>query len=250
MTLEPILAAANFLLPHSTPSSSRSLLTLTPLMPRLFSHGNISKGKGKAVLGDEHDTFEHPDWLHAPHRMLSYLIYRCRCIDTDVVIFVPPTIQIHLLSALIALGSPDIVHDPFYLTSTRQDTVCPASGNANTRALSLVRRKRPNTPTPARPIMRPLPSLSIALLMASPCPTLPTSLISKRPGAHLRNSESSLLHQTLPWFSHSLIELCPSSRTNFRTKIICANSFGGLCDYDAPSDNSAMPMTRFTHYAF
>lgn len=246
MTLEPLLAAANFLLPHSTPSSSRSLLALTSLMPRLFSHGDISKGKGKAVLGDEHDTLEYPDWLHAPHRMLSYLIYRSRCIDT--VIFVPPTIQIHLLSALIALGSPDIVHDPSYLTSTRQDTVCPASGNANTRALSPVRRKRPNTPTLARPIMRPLPSLSIALLMASPCPTLPTWLISKRLGMHLRNSESSLLHQTLPWFSHSLIELCPSSRTNFRTKIICVNLFGGLCDYDVPSDNSAISMTRFTRY--
>jgi hypothetical protein len=59
-------------------------------MPRHFSHGDFSKGIGKekgkekAVLGDEHDTFEHPDWLHAPHRMLSYLIYRC--IDTDLVI--------------------------------------------------------------------------------------------------------------------------------------------------------------------
>jgi len=82
MTLEPLLAAANFLLPHSALPSSRSLLALTTLMPRLFSHADISKGigkekgKGKAVLGDENDTFEHSDWLHAPHRMLSYLIYR------------------------------------------------------------------------------------------------------------------------------------------------------------------------------
>lgn len=82
MTLEPLLAVANFLLPHSTLPSSRSLLTLATLMPRLFSHADISKGigkekgKGKAVLGDDNETFEHSDWLHAPHCMLSYLIYR------------------------------------------------------------------------------------------------------------------------------------------------------------------------------
>ena len=77
MTLEPFLAAANFLLPQSALSSSRSFLALTALMPRLFSHAEgigKEKGKGKAVLGDDHDTFEHSDWLHAPHRMLSYLI--------------------------------------------------------------------------------------------------------------------------------------------------------------------------------
>ncbi|KAH9179566.1 hypothetical protein EDB89DRAFT_1877415 [Lactarius sanguifluus] len=79
MTLEPFLAAANFLLPNSTLSSTRSLLALTTLMPRLFTHADISlakhskgigkeKGKGKAVLGDDHDSFEHSDWLHAPHR--------------------------------------------------------------------------------------------------------------------------------------------------------------------------------------
>ena len=77
MTLEPFLAAANFLLPQSALSSSRSFLALTALMPRLFSHAEgigKEKGKGKAVLGDDHDTFEHSDWFHAPHRMLSYLI--------------------------------------------------------------------------------------------------------------------------------------------------------------------------------
>ncbi|KAI9447913.1 hypothetical protein H4582DRAFT_2051532 [Lactarius indigo] len=79
MTLEPFLAAANFLLPNSTLSSARSLLALTTLMHRLFTHADISlakhskgigkeKGKGKAVLGDDHDSFEHSDWLHAPHR--------------------------------------------------------------------------------------------------------------------------------------------------------------------------------------
>ncbi|KAI9467140.1 hypothetical protein BJY52DRAFT_1219923 [Lactarius psammicola] len=78
MTIEPFLAAANFLLPHSSLSSTRSLLALTTLMPRLFSHADISlskhskgigkgKGKGKAVLGDDHDSFEHSDWLHPPH---------------------------------------------------------------------------------------------------------------------------------------------------------------------------------------
>ena len=82
MTLEPLLAAANFLLPFSALPSSRSLLALATLMPKLFSHADISKGigkekgKGKAVLGDDNDTFEHSDWLPAPHRMLSYLIYR------------------------------------------------------------------------------------------------------------------------------------------------------------------------------
>lgn len=108
MTLEPFLAAANFLLPHSSLSSSRSLLALTTLMPRLFSHADISlskhskgigkgKGKGKAVLGDDHDSFEHSDWLHAPHRMLSCLIYHC--IDTDIIICAtnnsdPPSLRI------------------------------------------------------------------------------------------------------------------------------------------------------------
>ena len=74
MTIEPFLAAANLFLP---PPSSRSLLALTTLMPRLISHSKgvgKGKGKGKAVLGDDHDSFEHSDWLHAPHRMLSYLI--------------------------------------------------------------------------------------------------------------------------------------------------------------------------------
>ncbi|KAH9077045.1 hypothetical protein EDB83DRAFT_2671731 [Lactarius deliciosus] len=85
MTLEPFLAAANFLLPNSTLSSARSLLALTALMPRLFTHADISlakhskgigkeKGKGKAVLGDDHDSFEHSDWLHAPHRHPSLRI--------------------------------------------------------------------------------------------------------------------------------------------------------------------------------
>ncbi|KAH9060953.1 hypothetical protein EDB87DRAFT_1808159 [Lactarius vividus] len=78
MTLEPFLAAANFLLPNSTLSSARSFFALTTLMPRLFTHADISlakhskgigkeKGKGKAVLGDDHDSFEHSDWLHTPH---------------------------------------------------------------------------------------------------------------------------------------------------------------------------------------
>ncbi|KAI0307047.1 hypothetical protein B0F90DRAFT_511854 [Multifurca ochricompacta] len=76
--VEPFLAAANFLLPHST-SPSRSLLALRTLMPRLLlhlssssqphiSHAHGSKGKGKAVLGDDNDLFEYSDWLYTAHR--------------------------------------------------------------------------------------------------------------------------------------------------------------------------------------
>ncbi|KAF8272116.1 hypothetical protein EI94DRAFT_1719030 [Lactarius quietus] len=66
-------------------------------MPRLFSHGNISngiakeKGKGKAVLGDDSDTFEHQDWLHTPHHPPSVRVmspwfsgHRTRPILSDV----------------------------------------------------------------------------------------------------------------------------------------------------------------------
>ncbi|KAI0303962.1 hypothetical protein BC826DRAFT_1100890 [Russula brevipes] len=73
--VEPFLALANFLLPQST-SSSRSLFALQALMSRLllhtpsrpdFSQAQTSKGKGKAVLGDDHSLFERSDWLHIAH---------------------------------------------------------------------------------------------------------------------------------------------------------------------------------------
>ncbi|KAH9965808.1 hypothetical protein BC827DRAFT_1264898 [Russula dissimulans] len=74
--VEPFLTIANFLLPQSS-SSSRSLLAFHALMPRpLFSfaashpdisHAQRSKRKGKAVLGDDHASFERSDWLHIAH---------------------------------------------------------------------------------------------------------------------------------------------------------------------------------------
>jgi hypothetical protein len=78
--VEHFLALANFLLPQST-SSSRSLLALHALVSRPLlspasyqpdmSRAQHSKGKGKAVLGDDHGLFEHSDWLHIAHRKLS-----------------------------------------------------------------------------------------------------------------------------------------------------------------------------------
>ena len=78
--VEHFLALANFLLPQST-SSSRSLLALHTLMSRLLlspaysqpdmSRVQHSKGKGKAVLGDDPGLFEHSDWLHIVHRKSS-----------------------------------------------------------------------------------------------------------------------------------------------------------------------------------
>ena len=80
LMVEHFLAVANFLLPQST-SSSRSLLALHTLMPRLLSSSassqpdlsrvQHSKGKGKAVLGDDHGSFERSDWLHIAHRKSS-----------------------------------------------------------------------------------------------------------------------------------------------------------------------------------
>ena len=73
LMVEHFLAVANFLLPQST-SSSRSLLALHILMPRLLLSSALSqpdlsrvqypKGKGKVVLGDSHGSFERSDWLH------------------------------------------------------------------------------------------------------------------------------------------------------------------------------------------
>lgn len=76
LMVEYFLAIANSLLPQST-SSSRSFLALHTLMPRLrlssaspqpdLSRVQHSNGKGKAVLGDDHGSFERPDWLHIAH---------------------------------------------------------------------------------------------------------------------------------------------------------------------------------------
>ena len=76
-----VLTIAIFLLPQSTPSS-RSLLALHSLIPRLFfsqsdmshAHRSKGKGKGKAALGDDHGLYENSDWLHIAHRKSSRLI--------------------------------------------------------------------------------------------------------------------------------------------------------------------------------
>jgi len=80
--VEHFLAVANFLLPQST-SASRSLLALHALVSRPLlspasyqpdmsrAHAQHSKGKGKAVLGDDNGLFEHSDWLHIAHRKSS-----------------------------------------------------------------------------------------------------------------------------------------------------------------------------------
>ncbi|KAH9977659.1 hypothetical protein BGW80DRAFT_1455839 [Lactifluus volemus] len=56
----------HFLVPHSisTPASIRMLI------PRLLVclASDVGKGKGKAVVRDDHDLFERLDWLHTAHR--------------------------------------------------------------------------------------------------------------------------------------------------------------------------------------
>jgi hypothetical protein len=186
--------AANFLLPQST-SSSRSLLAIH--IPRLLlspasyqhemSRAQCSKGKrkGKAVvLGDDHGLFEHSDWLHIAHRTSSQFMHRK--LDPDVSL-TPPNQTVHF-PALPPLGHRHTLPAPLFSTAPlsrgRRDMIRTASRNAEMYGTSPSMPTQYDTATLARPNQRYyLPPWSIASLMASPYPTLPSLLILNPPGA-------------------------------------------------------------------
>jgi|SRR6266403_2380262 len=147
----PLLAIANFLLPQST-ASSRPLLALNALLPRLFLslasfqtdmsrvHSSAgkrkAKGKGKAAIGDDHALFEHSDWLHIAQRKSSSPHLRPVPRRHQFL----SSIQTAPFTALAAFGPRATVHTPLRLAPSLspppQSTVHPASGKAKVYGIS------------------------------------------------------------------------------------------------------------------
>jgi hypothetical protein len=170
LMVEPFLAVANFLLPHSTAASSRPLLALNTLIPRLSlslasfqadmsrAHSSTGKRKGKAALGDDHHAlFEHSDWLHVSQRKSSVLIYGQFHADISFL----SSIQTAPFTALAAFGPRATVHTPLRpapsLSPRPQSTLHPASGKANMYGISAAKHRQCGTATLARPTTYHLP---------------------------------------------------------------------------------------------
>jgi hypothetical protein len=162
--VEPFLAVANFLLPQSTAASSRPLLALNTLIPRLSlssasfqtdmsrAHSSNGKRKGKAALGDDHlASFERSDWLHISQRKSSLLMYGQFHADVSFV----SSIQTAPFTALAAFGPRATVHTPLCpapsLSPRPQSTLHPASGKAKTYGISAAKLRRYGTARMARP---------------------------------------------------------------------------------------------------
>jgi hypothetical protein len=169
--LEPFLAIANFLLPHST-ASSRPLFAQNSLIPRLslslasfqtdMSRVHTSskgKRKGKAALGDDHALFEHSDWLHIAQRKSSLLI--CGQFHADIHIIYATSNQTAPFTALAAFGPRATVHIPHSptppLSPRPQNSLHPASGKAEMYGISAAKHRRYGTATLARPTTYHLP---------------------------------------------------------------------------------------------
>lgn len=171
LMVEPFLAVANFLLPHSTAASSRPLLALNTLIPRLSlslasfqadmsrAHTSNGKRKGKAALGDDHHALflEHSDWLHVSQRKSSVLIYGQFHADISFL----SLIQTAPFTALAAFGPRATVHTPPRpapsLSPRPQGTLHLASGKAKMYGISAAKHGQCGTATPARPTTYHLP---------------------------------------------------------------------------------------------
>ena len=163
--VEPFLAIANFLLPQST-ASSRPLLTLNTLMPRVSlslasfqadmsrAHGK-RKGKAAAALGSDHALFDHSDWLHIAQRESSLSNGQFHA-DIIVSFVFMSSIQTAPFTALAAFGPRPTatVHIPLCpippLSPRPQNTLLPASGKAKMYGISAAKHSRYGTATLAR----------------------------------------------------------------------------------------------------
>ena len=170
--VEPFLAVANFLLPQSTAASSRPLLALNTLMPRLslslasfqsdMSRAHSSNGKrkkGKAARGDDHHhaLFEHSDWLHISQRESSLLIYGQFHADISSCV-IDSDRSVHRTSGLWSSRYRTHPTSPNTIIVPRpQSTRRPASGKAKMYGISAAKYRRCGTGTQARPTTYHLP---------------------------------------------------------------------------------------------